>query len=61
MPRDGSISEQEVTAADLRHRALQVRRLMGGMISKADYDRFRAYADEMETRAAKLEAEGQAL
>jgi hypothetical protein len=44
-----------VTAANLRRRAARVRRLMGGMTSKADYDRLREYADEMDARAVVLE------
>jgi hypothetical protein len=55
MPRDGELSEQRVRVADLRRRATRVRRLMGGMTSKAEYDRLRRYADEMEIRAAELE------
>lgn len=45
------------TATDLRRRASRVRRLMGGMISKADYDRLRDYVENCETRAAGLDEE----
>lgn len=51
----GAKPEQLETVANLRRRASRVRRLMGGMSSKADYDRLREYADEMDTRAADLE------
>ena len=56
MARDGGISEQPVAAVDLRRRASRVRRLMGGMISKANYDRLRDYVDDLEMRAAALDA-----
>jgi len=56
MPRDGGIAEQPVAAVNLRRRASRVRRLMGGMISKADYDRLRDYVEHLEMRAAALDA-----
>ncbi len=56
MPRDGVTSEHLVRATDLRRRASRVRRLIGGMVSKADYDRFLKYVAELEARAAELES-----
>ena len=56
MPRDRGTSEHTVRAADLRRRASRVRRLMGRMVSKADYDRFLQYVAELEGRAAELES-----
>jgi hypothetical protein len=61
MPRDGELSEQLATAFDLRRRASRVRRLMGGMISKADYDRLRDYVESLEKQAAELEEEHRAI
>ncbi len=55
MPRDGGTSKQLIEAAALRRRASRVRCLMGGMVSKADYDRRREYVEGLESRAAKLE------
>jgi hypothetical protein len=55
MPRSGGQSKPPVTAANLRRRAARVRRLMGGMTSKADHDRLREYAEEMDARAVELE------
>jgi hypothetical protein len=57
MPRDGEMPKQLATAVNLRRRASRVRRLMGGMISKADYDRLREYVENLETRAAGLDKE----
>jgi hypothetical protein len=57
MPRDGEMPKQLATAVNLRRRASRVRRLMGGMISKADYDRLRDYVENLETRAAGLTKE----
>jgi hypothetical protein len=57
MPRDAEIAERSVSAAHLRRRASRVRRLMGGMISKADYDRLRDHVEDLEMRAAALDAE----
>ena len=56
MARDRGISKQPVAAVDLRRRASRVRCLMGGMISKANYDRLRDYVDDLEMRAAALDA-----
>ena len=51
------MAEECVSAADLRRRASRVRRLMGGMMSKADYDRLRDYVEGLELRAVELDKE----
>ena len=40
---------------NLRRRAGRVRRLMGGMVEKANYDRLLEYAVGLEIRATELE------
>ncbi len=55
MPRDGIMSERLIIAANLRRRAGRVRRLMGGMVEKANYDRLLEYAVGLEIRATELE------
>jgi hypothetical protein len=48
MPRDGLVADSQITAANLRLRAARARRLMGGMVGKADYDRLLEYSEELE-------------
>lgn len=57
MPRDGMVSDSQLTAANLRLRASRARRLMGGLVAKDDYDRILAYAEGLEARAVELERE----
>jgi len=59
MPRGGETSEQPETATDLRRRAQQIWRLIGGVTAQGDRDRLREFAEELEARAAEQEQGGQ--
>jgi len=58
MPRGGSRLPDE-TAADLRRRAAHVRRLARELVNEDDQRRLTEFAEELETRAASMEAKGE--
>jgi hypothetical protein len=55
VPADSEYNERRKMIADLRSRAAVARRLVGAVTTAHDQRLLREFADELETKAAKLE------